>query len=84
MFQGNMTISTNNATYGGAIHAIEARINITGNSKNLATLNGGALALAGGSVIYTFEPAILHFVENIADSFGGAIYQAGQCFALYF
>ena len=51
MFQGNMTISTNNATYGGAIQAIEARINFTGNckfSKNLATLNGGALALAGG------------------------------------
>ena len=78
MFQGNMTISTNNATYGGAIQAIEATINFTGNfnfSKNLATLIGGALALAGGSVIYIFEPAILHFLENIADSFGGAIYQ---------
>ena len=76
--QGNMTISTNNATYGGAIQAIEATINITGNcnfSKNLATLTGGTLALAGGSVIYIFEPAILHFLENIADSLGGATYQ---------
>ena len=47
-----------------------------GNSCKLSLfeLCGGALALAGGSVIYIFEPAILHFVENIADSFGGAIY----------
>ena len=45
------------AYYGGAIQAFEANINVTGNvdfAKNLATVNGGTLALAGGSVVYIF------------------------------
>ena len=52
-------------------------INVTGNvdfTKNYATVNGGALALDGDSVVYIFETALLTFVENRAASFGGAIY----------
>ena len=77
MLQGRTVFSINNAPYGGAIQAIEANINVTGSvdfTKNLATVNGGALALAGGSVVYIFETALLTFVENRAASFGGAIY----------
>ena len=77
MFQGNTTFSNNTASYGGAIQAIEANVNVTGNvdfTKNLATVNGGALALDGDSVVYIFETAFLTFVENRADSLGGAIY----------
>ena len=43
-------------------------------SKNLATVNGGALALAGGSVMNIMTPLSLTFVENVAISFGGAMY----------
>ena len=78
MFQGNFAFSNNNASTGGAIQAFDGRINITGNgnfSSNLATVNGGALALAGGSVVYIFETASFTFVENVASSFGGAIYE---------
>ena len=67
--------SNNSASYGGAIQALDAKINITGNdsfTQNLAEVNGGALALAEGSVVYLiFETASLTFSENIANSFGG-------------
>ena len=78
MLQGNTVFSNNSASYGGAIQALDAKINITGNdsfTQNLATVNGGALALAEGSVVYLiFETASLTFSENIANSFGGAIF----------
>ena len=76
ILQGTV-FSNNSASYGGAIQAVDAKINITGNdsfTQNLATVNGGALALAEGSVVYLiFETASLTFSENIATSFGGAI-----------
>ena len=78
MLQGNTVFSNNSASYGGAIQALDAKINITGNdsfTQNLATVNGGALALAEGSVVYLIlETASLTFSENIANSFGGAIF----------
>ena len=77
MLQGRTVFSNNNASYGGAIQAFEANINVTGSvdfTKNLATVNGGALALDGYSVVYIFETALITFVENRAASFGGAIY----------
>ena len=77
MLQGTV-FSNNSASYGGAIQALDAKINITGNdsfTQNLAEVNGGALALAEGSVVYLiFETASLTFSENIANSFGGAIF----------
>ena len=69
--------SNNSASYGGAIQAIDAKINITGNdsfTQNLATCNGGALAIDSDSVVYISEPAFLTFAEKKANSFGGAIY----------
>ena len=78
VLQGNTVFSNNSASYGGAIQALDAKINITGNdsfTQNLATVNGGALALAEGSVVYLiFETASLTFSENVANSFGGAIF----------
>ena len=77
MLQGNTVFSNNTASYGGAIQATEANINAAGNvryKENLATVNGGALSLARGSVAYIFETSSFMFVENRADSFGGAIY----------
>ena len=78
MLHGNTVFSNNSASYGGAIQALDAKINITGNdsfTQNLATVNGGALALAEGSVVYLiFETSSLTFSENIAHSFGGAIF----------
>ena len=77
MLQGRTVFSNNNASYAGAIQAIEANVNVTGSvdfTKNLVRVNGGALALAGGSVVYIFEKSFLSFVENGASSFGGAIY----------
>ena len=76
MLQGTV-FSNNSASYGGAIQALDAKINITGNdsfTQNLATVNGGALALAEGSVVYICKATLLTFVENIATSFGGAIF----------
>ena len=76
MLQGTV-FSNNSASYGGAIQALDAKINITGNdsfTQNLATVNGGALALAEGSGVYILETASLTFAENIATSFGGAIF----------
>ena len=76
MLQGTV-FSNNSASYGGAIQALDAKINITGNdsfTQNLATVNGGALALAEGSVVYICKTTLLTFVENIATSFGGAIF----------
>ena len=69
MLQGRTVFSNNNASYGGAIQAFEANINVTGSvdfTKNLATVNGGALALDGYSVVYIFETVLLTFVENRA------------------
>ena len=79
MFQGNGTVFSNNtASYGGAIQALESKINITGIGlfiKNFASVSGGALALASSSIsLYIFETAFLNFNENVASSFGGAIY----------
>ena len=76
MLQGTVFLN-NSASFGGAIQALDAKINITGNdsfTQNLATVNGGALALAEGSVVYICKTALLTFVENIATSFGGAIF----------
>ena len=76
MLQGTV-FSNNSASYGGAIQALDAKINITGNdsfTQNIVEVNGGALALSEGSVVNFFETASLTFAENIANSFGGAIF----------
>ena len=78
VLRGNVAFSNNSASYGGAMQAFDAKINITGSgnfTSNLATANGGALALAGESVINIFETGnFLNFIGNLANSFGGAIY----------
>ena len=74
-FVGYITFTNNT---GGAIVAINTRINIHANasvkfSNNLA-VSGGALYLAGYSWISTSPNVRVSFINNSAHEYGGAIY----------
>ena len=68
MFQGKTVFLNNTVSYGGAIQAVESQIYIQGKgnfTKNLATVNGGALALAEGSVYILLTQLFLPLLKTL-------------------
>ena len=73
-FIGNTTFDTNNGT---AMYMSSSSVYFKENSfiqfKNNTGFEGGAVTLLGFSVLYVMNNSTMNFLNNSADSFGGAI-----------
>ena len=65
-----------NTTSGGAIHAEDSTVNMTGTQSFIqnSALQGGAMAFSGNSKLILTQPLQLNFKANLATTNGGAIF----------
>ena len=74
---GVTNFKNNSCSYGGAIYAFFGKIVFRGDgylTDNSATINGGALSLAGASKVYFAYNSSFNFIRNEAAQYGGAIF----------
>ena len=71
-------IEANSAESGGAIYTLDTSITLTGHQSFIgnSAQQGGALALLGNSKITIASPQNVNFINNRAESDGGAIFFA--------
>ena len=74
---GSTVFVNNSATYGGALYSYFGTVTFGGSGtvmENSATINGGALSLAGASKVYFSFNSYYQFLSNAAGQYGGAIF----------